>query len=123
MRKYLLSIMIACFCLGFLYLIVVSLKPAAGKSVKPGVETEYVNKGHDLFSKGKFEAAEVMFNKVLKINPKNDDAYVMLGHIYSGYKRQNNDMKMYEKAKEMYNKELKINPNNGRAYVGLGDIH
>lgn len=63
----------------------------------------------------KFEEAQKEFNKVLKLNPLNSQAYCNLGLIYECKKN-------YEQAKQMYKKTLDIDENNKVAKEHLDKI-
>ena len=64
-------------------------------------ENEYMELGKFYFLNNKFEEAIKEFEKVLKINPQNAEAYYNIGLIWEG----SHD---YEKAKLMYAKALGI---------------
>ncbi len=67
------------------------------------------------FLNSKFDEALEEFNNVLKVNPKNFEAYCSLGLIYE-------NKKDYAKAKEMYTKTLEIDKENKVAKEHINKI-
>jgi len=65
--------------------------------------------------KNDIDAAENLYNKVLKINSNHLGAHFNLGIIF-------NDLGKYQKAKHCYEKVIEINPNHADAYNNLGVI-
>lgn len=65
---------------------------------------------------GNLKEAEVLYKKVLKKQPSNVDALLMLGSIYS-------QIEDYELSLRYVNKALQINPSNPYIYYNLGNTH
>jgi len=78
-------------------------------------EEAYYNKGLVLFELMRYEDAISDFKKVIEINSKNNDAYLMLANTF--YK-----LKKIDNALENYNKYIEINPKNAVAYLNRGNL-
>ncbi len=71
-------------------------------------EIDLIEMGKFYFISGKYDEAIEEFEKVIKINPKNADAYFNMGMV----KEANNDS---SGAKKMYEKTLEIIPDHKTA--------
>ena len=71
-------------------------------------EIDLVEMGKFYFISGKYDEAIEEFEKVIKINPKNADAYFNVGMV----KEAKND---FSGAKKMYEKTLEITPDHKTA--------
>ena len=79
------------------------------------VDAEYIN-GKELAYNGQYKAAIGYLEKSIKNNPKNPDAYNMLG--YSNRKLGNN-----EEAFKYYNKALKLDPRHRGTHEYIGRLY
>lgn len=75
-----------------------------------------VGKGQDLFNKGSATEAEHCFLKVIKLNPKEPQAYHFLGMIYLRQKE-------LEGAEEVLKMAVTLNPLNDTALYNLGLVY
>lgn len=78
-------------------------------------EEELLELAKFYFLNSKFDESQKEFNKVLKINPLNSQAYCNLGLIFE-------HKKDYEQAKQMYKKTLDIDATNKVAKEHLDKI-
>ena len=77
---------------------------------------DLVSKINDLFQKTqRRDAAKKIIKQAIKVNPKSDQLYLLMGNIYK-------DQGIYEKATNYYKKVLDINPNIYAAYSNLGNV-
>lgn len=86
-------------------------------------EIKNQSKAEELFMQGnsfyyakEYAKAIESYQKVIKVNPKRDDAYNNIGVTY-------NMQKEYDKAIESYQKAIDINPESDNAYYGLGLVY
>jgi len=68
------------------------------------------------FAEEEPSAREAFFKKALKLNPRNDGAYVGLGWLYQNQR----DLTLAEAS---FKKAIELNSRNDRAYVGLGWLY
>ncbi|MBN2373579.1 tetratricopeptide repeat protein [bacterium] len=74
---------------------------------------EYTDKALAFFEDNKYEEAIPLFEKVLKLNPGDTEAYIALGQIYDVLGDNEKSIKALEKA-------LTLEPDNLRIYIQLG---
>lgn len=113
-------------------------------------EQQLINKGQELFNRGSVTEAERYFLKVIKLNPKEPQAYHFLGMIYLRQKEYegavevlkmavglnalndtalNNlglayfNLKKYEEAIEYFQKSIQLNDKIAHRFVNLGLAH
>jgi tetratricopeptide (TPR) repeat protein len=77
---------------------------------------DYIGLAWQLRDEGKWDNAEEMFKKAIKINPENCSAYQDLGMFYTSQRK-------YEEAKEMFKKAIEISPTYDWAYIELGSCY
>ena len=85
-------------------------KDEQGQKIK-----ELLKEAEELVSREDCQVAEKRCIEVLALDPKNIDAYHLLGDIYL-------EMKDFEHAKEIFKFLIKINAKDDRAFSGLGNI-
>ncbi len=61
-------------------------------------------------------SAEDSLKKAIELNPKNDRAYVELGHFYRAQSKSS-------QAEDSFKKAIELNPKNDGAYIGLGWVY
>jgi tetratricopeptide (TPR) repeat protein len=76
----------------------------------------YFERGMELFDQGDYKKARLEFKNVLKIDPKDADAYYMFGLLEE--KEEN-----WQKAFSLYLRATELNPNHIDAQVHLGTIY
>jgi Flp pilus assembly protein TadD, contains TPR repeats len=79
-------------------------------------ETQWLERGNQFFHNGNFDEAEAAYNKTIKLNPKNANAYNQLGLIYKVKKQ-------YELAISDFTKAIEFVPNNAYVYYNRGDTY
>jgi tetratricopeptide (TPR) repeat protein len=72
--------------------------------------------GYEYYKKGQYDKAINEYNKALKLNPQNFEAYVNRGNVYEAMKRHWTAIRDYDRA-------IEINPNYGRAYMNKGVVY
>jgi len=77
---------------------------------------EIIKSGNSYRDQGKLSEAEVVYKKVIKLNPENDAGYVELG---TSYRKQGR----FSEAEESFEKAIELNPKNDSAYTELGTIY
>lgn len=78
-----------------------------------GASATYYQVGTKYALEGKHELAIKAFQKVILIDPKNEDAYFSLGNVYS-------DMERWPEAAERYKQALRLKPKDAEAHNKLG---
>ena len=74
-----------------------------------------LNLGIKFLEKGFYDEALVQFNKIIKINPKNADAYYNRAYVFLHYKN-------YQLAFWDYSKTIQLDPSRASAYYNRGLI-
>ena len=74
---------------------------------------DYVDRGRTYYDKEQFDDAIAAFNKAVKINPEDVDAYYYRGCTY--FAKEN-----LKKALKDYNTAIKLNPEYVNAYINRG---
>jgi len=129
-----------------------SIEKTYSLNLLEGVDTEerYIEEGLKYSNNNDFNKAIEQFNKVIKLNNKNDKVYFYLGNSYDNlgkheeaiksYKKAidinpnyddayynmgntYNNLKQYKEAIESYKKSIEINPNNDSAYNNMGSAY
>ncbi|MBN1471324.1 MAG: tetratricopeptide repeat protein [Syntrophaceae bacterium] len=98
-------------------------KPVEGNSVIEGRDDfDWLKTGYEAFDDKKWDEALNAFDKAIKINPQNMEAYFYRGNIYD-------ELGDYKKAIVNYNRAIKLNPiyidaylYRGFAYNNLGQL-
>lgn len=85
----------------------------ASNILQQGPHVDYVDLGRDYYAKGQFKDAIAEFNKAIKINPSDVDAYYYRGCTH--FAAEN-----YKKALSDFNKAVKIDPTYVNAYINRG---
>ena len=75
-------------------------------------QSDYFDKGIDLFQKKKFDKSKILFEKDIVFNPKNEKSYLYLAKIFN---KNNND----EEQEINLNSVLLLNPQNDEAIYML----
>ena len=75
-------------------------------------QTNYFEKGKELFNKREFDKSKILFEKDIVFNPKNEKSYLYLAKIF---KESNND----EELEINLNNVLLLNPQNDEAIYML----
>ncbi len=97
----------------------------------------YFQSGVDYLNKGEYDQAIEEFNKVLKINPRNAEAYYYRGNARLFSAQEEEDIfgpfedlfilfglpSLYDQAIEDYTKSLEINPKNADAFLNRGNAY
>lgn len=84
---------------------------------QPEQAEEHMGKAAAIYMEREMDdSAELIFNKVLKLNPDTINVYNSLGIIYRRQGRFQDAVKQYQKA-------LKVNPQNENIYYNLGRIY
>ncbi len=111
MQKILLLI-ILCFFTSFVF----------ADTVK---ESDRVEQGIALFSKGRYQNAIRFFERALSENPDREDAYVWLGKSYMklGDHALMTNPEMLNEAENAFQKALSLNPESSESYYHLGVIY
>jgi tetratricopeptide (TPR) repeat protein len=78
--------------------------------------TGMMEEGAQLFKEEKYTEAEEIFLDIVRINPKEVEAYEYLGEVYLGKKEYDHAIETLEFAK-------KLNPNDDRIYYDLAQAH
>lgn len=91
------------------------IKSAQTKVSKADLDksSELVTLAYDAAQRNDFVGAEMFARRALKSNPSNDEAYFILGGLYSDFKNE------YEMSSWFYKKAILTNSKNGMAYFGL----
>ncbi|XVN42239.1 MAG: tetratricopeptide repeat protein [Candidatus Rickettsia vulgarisii] len=71
--------------------------------------SEYCDNGYELYLLGKYEEAIVELNKVIALDPKNIEVYILKGITLT-------NLGKYEEAIVEYNKAIKLDPDNPLPY-------
>lgn len=69
-----------------------------------------------LFEENKFDDATKKFEKIVEIEPKNDEAYYYLGKIQNKFQN-------FGQAINFYNKSLELNPDNEHVKQSIGIVN
>jgi tetratricopeptide (TPR) repeat protein len=69
-----------------------------------------------LRQKGETEGAVEEYKRVIALDPKNGNAYYMLGELFL-------EKKDYESADECFRKDIEVTPDEAMGYDGLGDCY
>lgn len=125
----LLSIVIACLLLaGAVRLLQMKHKPSAAEMPKPKQfntpleiaggpgAVELGEKARSLIQSGRFEEARVSLEKVVILQPRNEEAYNNLGYVLKKLGKK-------EEAFEQYQKALSINPGCAECRNNLGALY
>ena len=75
-------------------------------------QSDYFDKGIDLFQKKEFDKSKILFEKDIVFNPKNEKSYLYLAKIFN---KNNND----EEQEVNLNSVLLLNPQNDEAIYML----
>ena len=75
-------------------------------------QSDYFDKGIELFQKKKFDKSKILFEKDIVFNPKNEKSYLYLAKIFN---KNNND----EEQEVNLNSVLLLNPQNDEAIYML----
>ena len=70
----------------------------------------------NLFEENKFDEAKEKFEKVVKIDPNNDEAYYYLGKIQNKFQN-------FGQAINFYNKALELNPDNEHVKYAINIVN
>lgn len=79
-----------------------------------------LNSGINMYQQTKYDDAISSFNEIIKISPKNFDAFMNLGSAYYGKKDLDNASKMYLQAIEIDQKHAGAHYNLALSYTALG---
>jgi tetratricopeptide (TPR) repeat protein len=89
-------------------------------NAKKHLANSFILKGNGYSDKKNYTAAKDCYEKAIKLNPKNEVAYMNLGNSLSQIAKTKNNPNLYEQCNECYKKACKIAPRNVDIYTNWG---
>jgi len=102
-----------------LLLLTLSTADAVAKPNEPPKKRPLIERAKDLAVHGKVEQAKILLDKILANEPKNAEAWYLLGYVYQDMSIMDGGMK---RARDCYLKTISIAPDHSEAFRKLAEL-
>jgi tetratricopeptide (TPR) repeat protein len=92
---------------------------AVAKPSEPSKKRPLIERAKDIAVPGKVEQAKILLDRILANEPKNAEAWYLLGYVYQNMSIMDGGMK---RARDCYLKTISIAPDHSEAYQKLAEL-